>query len=225
MPEPTRVAVVEDHADLRERLVQQLAFFPEVDLVLVSDSGDGFLADLAVRRRTGAPLPAVVLMDIEMPGRDGIETTAELTAGSLGIDVLMLTVYEDEDRIFAAIRAGASGYLLKDAGPDAIVRALQEVAAGGAPTSPLVARKLLGHVRATSAPAASPVDLGLTPREAEVLACLVEDDSEAIIAQRLNVSPHTIRSHVKNLYGKLQVHSRAQAVRAAYEKGLVSGLP
>lgn len=221
MPEPIRVAVVEDHADLRDRLVQQLAFYPEVELVLVSDSGDGFLADFAVRRRSGAALPSVVLMDIEMPGRDGIATTAALTAESSAIDVLMLTVYEDEDRIFAAIRAGASGYLLKDAGPDAIVRAVREIAEGGAPTSPLVARKLLGHVRATSAPAASAVDLGLTPREAEVLARLVEDDTEAAIAERLNVSPHTIRSHVKNLYGKLQVHSRAQAVRTAYEHGLV----
>ncbi|WP_412063301.1 response regulator [Rubrivirga sp. IMCC45206] len=225
MPEPIRIAVVEDHADLRERLVQQLAFFPEVELVLVSESGDAFLADLAVRRRSGAPLPAVVLMDIEMPGRDGIATTADLAGQSPSIDVLMLTVYEDEDRIFAAIRAGASGYLLKDAGPDAIVRAVREVADGGAPTSPLVARKLLGLVRDTATPAPSAVDLGLTPREAEVLARLVEDESEAAIAERLHVSPHTIRSHVKNLYGKLQVHSRAQAVRAAYERGLVPGLP
>ena len=137
----------------------------------------------------------------------------------------MLTVYEDEDKIFAAVRAGASGYLLKDAGPDAVVRAVGEIAAGGAPTSPLVARKLLGYVReqqaGTASAAAALEALHLTPRETEVLGRLVEDDTEAAIADALGVSPHTIRTHVKNLYAKLHVHSRAQAVRAAYERGLV----
>ncbi|WP_420457037.1 response regulator [Rubrivirga sp.] len=225
MSTPIRVAVVEDHAGLRERLVQQLAFYDHVEVVLVSESGDGFLADLAVRGRTGAPLPDVVLMDIEMPGRDGIETTAEVTKAWAGMEVLILTVYEDEDKIFAAVQAGASGYLLKDAGPDAVVRAVQEIAQGGAPTSPLVARKLLGYVRQQQAAdrrsAAAADALRLTPRETDVLSRLVEDDTEAAIADALGVSPHTVRSHVKNLYAKLQVHSRAQAVRAAFERGLV----
>lgn len=223
MSAPVRVAVVEDHPSLRERVVQQLAFFDSVELVLASESGDAFLADLEVRERSGAPLPQVVLMDIEMPGRDGIETTAALAASRPGLEVLMLTVFEAEDKIFAAVQAGASGYLLKDDGPDALVEAVLEVAAGGAPTSPLVARKLLGYVRA-QAPPRPGLEAGalrLTPRETDVLARLVEDVPEVEIAEDLGISPHTVRSHVKNLYGKLQVHSRAQAVRAAYERGLV----
>ena len=222
---PVRVAVVEDHPDLRERLVRQLAYFDAVEVVLVSDSGDDALADLAVRDRTGAPPPEVVLMDIEMPGRDGIATTAELKATWPAVEVLMLTVFEDEDKIFAAIQAGASGYLLKDAGTQAVVDAVLDVADGGAPTSPLVARKLLGYVRerqgAASRSATAAEELRLTPRETEVLTRLVEDRTEADIADTLGVSPHTVRSHVKNLYAKLQVHSRAQAVRVAMRRGLV----
>ena len=225
MPAPIRVAVVEDHDGLRDRLVQQLAFFDAVELVLVSDSGDAFLADLEVRERSGGTIPQVVLMDIEMPGRDGIATTAELKKIWVGIEVLILTVYEDEDKIFAAVQAGASGYLLKDAGPEAIVEAVGEIAAGGAPTSPLVARKLLGYVRShqeqASRSEAAAEAIRLTPREGEVLGLLVEDETEADIADHLGISPHTIRTHVKNLYAKLQVHSRAQAVRAAFERGLV----
>ncbi|MEM0963129.1 MAG: response regulator transcription factor [Bacteroidota bacterium] len=219
---PISIAVVEDHPNLRERLVQQLAFFEGVQLAFASESGDAFLADLAVRQRSGASLPTVVLMDIEMPGRDGIETTRQLAQTHPEIEVLMLTVFEDEDKIFSAIQAGASGYLLKDAGTAAVVAAVEDVAAGGAPTSPLVARKLLGYVRRQQTQAVPAGEaFRLTPRERDVLAHLVDDVPEAEIAERLGVSPHTVRTHVKNLYAKLQVHSRAQVVRVAYEKGLV----
>ncbi len=217
---PTRVAVVEDHPHLRERLLQQLAFFDAVEVGIVAESGDEFLADIALRDRTGGTLPEVVLMDIEMPGTDGIATTARLKATHPEIEVLILTVFEDEDKIFAAVQAGASGYLLKDAGAEAVVRAVGEIAAGGAPTSPLVARKLLGYVRA-QAPAAPDGEIHLTGREQDVLARLVDSQTEAAIADALGVSAHTVRSHVKNLYAKLQVHSRAQVVRVAYERGLV----
>ena len=213
------IGLVEDHPDLRDRLLQQLAFFDEVEVVLSAESGDAFRADLDVRARSGAPLPAVVLMDIEVPGADGIETTRALRADHPDIEVVMLTVFEDEARIFAAVQAGASGYLLKDAGPEAVVRAVQEVAAGGAPASPLVARKLLGYVRESAPAGADAFDL--TPREREVLTLLVEDDTEAQIADALALSPHTVRSHIKNLYAKLEVHSRAAAVRTAFQSGIV----
>lgn len=115
-------------------------------------------------------------------------------------------------------RPALSGYLLKDAGAGAIV---QDVAMGGAPTSPLVARKLFGYVRQHEASIQAAPSVRLTPRETKVLDQLVEDTPEVAIAEALGVSPHTVRTHVKNLYAKLEVHSRAQAVRAAYERGLV----
>jgi DNA-binding NarL/FixJ family response regulator len=130
----------------------------------------------------------------------------------------MLTVFEDEERIFAAVKAGASGYLLKDASAGRVVGAVMEVARGGAPVSPLVAKKLLGYVRGD---AETDEDLAITPREREVLDLIVEGLIEEAIADRLCISPHTVRGHIKNLYEKLQVHSRAEVVRAAYERRLV----
>ena len=129
----------------------------------------------------------------------------------------MLPVFEDEERIFAAVKAGASGYLLKDASAGRIVGAVLEVAHGGAPVSPLVAKKLLGYVRGDDAGE----DLGLTNRERDVLDLIVEGLIEDAIADRLSISPHTVRSHIKNLYEKLQVHSRAEVVRVAYQHRLI----
>ncbi|HYE96299.1 MAG TPA: response regulator transcription factor [Rubricoccaceae bacterium] len=217
---PVRLALVEDHPQLRRRLVERLRFFPDVELVLAAESGAAFLAalgDLEV-------LPEVVLMDIEMPGPDGISTTSRLKATHPEVEVLMLTVFEDEEKIFAAVQAGASGYLLKETSAEDIVAAVRALADGGAPMSPLVARKLLGYVRqqeATPRGDAAAEALGLTAREREVLERLVADETEEAIAERLFISPHTVRSHVKNLYEKLHVHSRAQAVRLAFERGLV----
>ncbi len=218
---PVPVALVEDHPELRQRLVERLRFFPEVALTFASESGDRFLADFEAAAPEGRP--HVVLMDIEMPGTDGVETTARLLGAHPEVEVLMLTVFEDEARILAAIQAGASGYLLKDTPADRIVQAVLELAEGGAPMSPAVARTVLGHTRrqAPPDPAAAAAALGLTEREREVLGRLVADETEECIATRLFISPHTVRSHVKNLYEKLGVHSRAQAVRLALERGLV----
>ena len=220
---PLRLALVEDHPQLRRRLAERLRFFPEVELVLAAEHGAAFLD--AFEALAPEARPAVVLMDIEMPTLDGVATTARLRSAHPGVEVLMLTVFEDEETIFAAVQAGASGYLLKETPAEAIVAAAQELARGGAPMSPLVARRLLGVVRQQEAAAPSPAEaaaaLGLTPREREVLGWLVADESEEAIAERLFISPHTVRSHVKNLYEKLHVHSRAQAVRLAYERGLV----
>ncbi len=211
---PVRLALVEDRPEVRRLLAERLGFFDDVELVLAADSAERLFDRLDL---LGAP-PEIVLMDIELPGMDGIAATAYLKADHPSIEVLMLTVFEDEERIFAAVKAGASGYLLKDASAGRIVGAVLEVARGGAPVSPLVAKKLLGYVRGDDSESD---DLNITTREREVLDLIVEGLIEEAIADRLCISPHTVRGHIKNLYEKLQVHSRAEVVRAAYERRLV----
>lgn len=219
-----RVALVEDNATLRRRFVERFRFFEDIELVLASGSGEEFLQVLATL--PAAQWPQVVLMDIELPGISGIETTTRLKKDHPEIDVMMQTVFEDEDKIFASIQAGASGYLLKDASTDAIVGAVLELVRGGAPMSPTVARKMLAVVRATDkaapdAKAAGRETFDLSTRELELLEYLVQDEPEAIIADHLHISPHTVRTHIKNIYKKLHVHSRASAVRVTLQQHLL----
>ena len=218
-----RVALVEDHPAFRQRLTERLRFFADVELVLTAESGDVFLEQIGTMGSDARP--EVVIMDIEMPGLSGIETTRRLKAAHPEIDVLMFTVFEHDDSIFASIQAGASGYLLKDSAADQIVGAVLELAGGGAPMSPGVARRVLAHARTTSPePRAAEVPLAtfdLTERERDVLHRLVEADTEDAIADRLHISPHTVRTHIKNIYKKLHVHSRASVVRVAIENRLL----
>ena len=220
-----RVALVEDNATLRRRFVERFRFFEDIELVLASGSGEEFLQALATLPT--AQRPQVVLMDIELPGISGIETTARLKKDYPEIDVMMQTVFEQEDKIFASIQAGASGYLLKDASTDKIVGAVLELVRGGAPMSPAVARKMLAFVRTTekTAPkakaAAGPEAFDLSERELELLEYLVQDEPESVIADHLHISPHTVRTHIKNIYKKLHVHSRASAVRVTLQQQLL----
>ncbi len=211
---PVRLALVEDRPEVRQLLAERLGFFDDVELVFTASSAEVFFERLDVV----GDLPEVVLMDIELPGMDGIAATARIKEEQPQLEVLMLTVFEDEERIFSAIKAGASGYLLKDATAGRIVGAVLEVARGGAPVSPLVAKKLLGYVRGDTD---EEKELDVTAREREVLDLIVEGLIEDAIADRLFISPHTVRGHIKNLYEKLQVHSRAEVVRAAYERRLI----
>ncbi|MEM1042116.1 MAG: response regulator transcription factor [Bacteroidota bacterium] len=221
---PVRVALVEDHPDFRQRLTERLRFFADVSLVLSADSGNAFLERIA--EMTEDQLPEVVIMDVEMPGITGIETTRRLKEQHPEIDVLMFTVFEHDDSIFDAVRAGASGYLLKDSSADQVVGAVLELAAGGAPMSARVARRVLDVARHSApapeaeAPEAAPA-FDLTERERDVLQRLVEADTEEAIADHLCISPHTVRTHIKNIYRKLHVHSRASVVRVALENRLL----
>ena len=220
-----RVALVEDNATLRRRFVERFRFFEDIELVLASASGEEFLQALAALPT--ARHPQVVLMDIELPGISGIETTARLKKDYPEIDVMMQTVFEQDDKIFASIQAGASGYLLKDASADKIIGAVLELVRGGAPMSPAVARKMLAFVRTTekTAPkakaAAGPTTFNLSERELELLEYLVQDEPESLIADYLHISPHTVRTHIKNIYKKLHVHSRASAVRVTLQQQLL----
>ena len=220
MPAPVRLAVVEDRDDLRQRLLQRLALFDEVEVLFASVNGAAFLADLAL-----APLaPEVVLMDIEMPEMDGVEATRHLKAKHPEIEVVMLTVFDAEARIESALAAGASGYLLKEEPADRIVDAVLDLRKGGAPVSARVARTLVERVRADASRAQEAererAALGLTPREQEVLALIARGDTDDGMAAAMGVSVHTVQSHVKSLYRKLDVHSRGEASRRAVELGV-----
>ncbi|GAB5517974.1 MAG: response regulator transcription factor [Rhodothermales bacterium] len=216
---PIRVGLAEDNPTVRRRVEERLCFFDEVHLTLVAESGDHFMERLA----TCSPdqRPEVVLMDIEMPGRSGVETTALLKQQYPDIEVTMFTVFEDEEQIFASVQAGASGYLLKEATASQIVAAVQDLMAGGAPMSPAIARKVMQHVRHTSVASPS-YTFDLSDRELQILEGIVADETEHQIGERLFISPHTVRSHIKRIYKKLHVHSRASAVRVALQHRLVS---
>lgn len=217
---PVRLAVVEDRDDLRARLLQRLDLFDEVEVVFASENGAAFLADLAL-----APTPPeVVLMDIEMPELDGVEATRQLKARHPDVEVVMLTVFDAEARIAAALEAGASGYLLKEEPAERIVDAVLELREGGAPVSPRVARTLVDAVRAQTRRQRDAADelaaLGLTPREREVLTLIATGETDDGMAAALDLSVHTVQTHVKSLYRKLDVHSRGEASRRAVELGL-----
>lgn len=214
---PVRVALVEDAADLRRRFRERAQFYETLDLCCVAVNGAHLFDELAAcppDRR-----PHVVLMDIEMPVLGGIEATRRLRAEHPDIEVMMLTVFEDADKIFEAIQAGASGYLLKDTSMDALAEAVLDLARGGAPLSPSIARKTLALMR--HAPATGADAFNLSEREIDVLRAVVDDATEQEIAEALFISPHTVRTHVKNIYRKLHVRSRAGAVRLALERRLV----
>src|SRR5262249_38219177 len=150
----------------------------------------------------------LVLMDIEMPGIDGIAATAAMKTVSPGVPIVMLTSFEDPDRILAAIRAGADGYLLKRSDPSDILEEVRSVAAGGSPLTPSVARSIVAHLR--DSPPVSPAraeDWNLSERERDVLRQLVEGQSYKQIAATLNVSIDTVRTHLRHVYRKMQVHS------------------
>lgn len=217
---PIPIALVEDNDTLRRRFIERLGFFRDVELTLTAGSGEDFLEDL--ERLPADRHPRVVLMDIELPKISGIDTTALARERYPELEVIMLTVFEDEDKIFRSIQAGAAGYLLKDTDTGTIVGAILDLLQGGAPMSAPVARKLLRYVREEQAPAKQPAAaFDLTHREFDILEGIVRDDTEEALADTLHISPHTVRTHIKNIYKKLHVHSRAAAVRVALEHKLL----
>ncbi|MGP4009218.1 response regulator [Streptomyces sp. 4N124] len=165
--------------------------------------------------------PDVVLMDLRMPRCDGVEATRRIRSEHPGTQVVVLTTYADDESLFPALRAGARGYLTKDAGGDEIVRAVHSVLSGDAGLSPSIQRRLLERLSEPEHPAAPAVPPdGLTPRETEVLELIAEGLSNPEIAKKLHVSTATIKTHVNNIFTKARIKDRAQAVRYAFAKGL-----
>ncbi len=199
-----RVAIVEDAAGTRANLVALLERSPGIVCVGAYGSGEQASRDLVERS------PQVVLMDISLPGMSGIQAVAELKRRSPKTQFMMLTSYEDSDLIFESLRAGASGYLMKDKDPDEIVQAVRQIHAGGAPMSMSIARKVVNHFR--QARDAAPAIEELTDRETQVLSLLAQGLMYKEIADKLGISPHTVRGHLHTVYEKLHVQTGTEAV-------------
>ncbi len=196
--------MVEDSKPWRTNLERLLKETEGLECVGSYGSGEEAIRDLPARR------PQVVLMDINLPGISGVECTRQLKALLPDIQIVMLTVYDDSDRIFQALQMGANGYLLKRASADEILQAIQDVHRGGAPMSTYIARKVVQSFQ-RQAPSAKPDEV-LSKREGEVLGYVARGYSDKEVADALGLSPATIRSYLKTIYGKLHVHSRTQAI-------------
>lgn len=212
--ETVAILIADDHAGFRAGLRALLTAVPGVEVVGEAATGDEAVAQARSLQ------PDVVLMDIQMPRLDGIAATQQIVATSPHIAVLVLTMFEDDESVFSAMRAGARGYLLKGADRAEIVRAITAVARGEAIFGRSIARRLMEYF---AAPRAAFPDLAfpeLTEREREVLELIAEGFANPVIATRLFLSSKTVRNHVSNIFSKLQVADRAQAIVRAREAGL-----
>jgi len=218
---PVRVLIADDQKIVREGLVSLLSLLPGIDVVGAATDGDD-----AVRQAL-ALRPDVVLMDLNMPRCNGVEATEQLRDRQPGTRVVVLTTYADDDWVFAALQAGARGFLTKDAGAEEIHRAIATVASGDAQLDPSVHRRLLdalasGQRLAVAGQPAPDVHPGeLTPREAEVLRHIAAGLSNTEIAAALFVTEATVKTHINHIFTKTGLRDRAQLVRYAYQHGLV----
>lgn len=213
----TTVLVADDQAMIRAGLVALLSNEP--GLRVLAEAADGDTAVAAVRRRR----PDVVLLDVRMPGKDGIAAAQEIITEAEGqTSVIMLTVHDLDEYVYGALRAGASGFLLKDASPEELVKAVHTVAAGEALLAPRVTKRLLHRFAALGVRDARSELGALTERELDVLLEVARGGSNADIARNLGLAELTVKSHLYHVMQKLQISSRTQLVILAYETGLVS---
>ena len=190
----------------------------ETDLVVVGEAADGHEAVAAAAELS----PDVILMDIRMPGLDGLEATRQILAAGSPIRILVLTTFDLDSYVYAALAAGASGFLLKDTPEDQLIGAIRAIAAGNGLFAPTVTRRLVQHFAGHfPTPALLPALSSLTEREQEILKLLAAALTNAEIAETLYISEHTVRTHVARILAKLQLHDRAQAIVVAYENGVV----
>ena len=223
------VMVVEDDPAFLARFCRIVSQAPELSLLAA-------VGDLASARSTlQRMVPDVLLTDLGLPDGSGIDLIRETAARQPQTDIMVVTVFGDEEHVIASIEAGATGYILKDSLPEEFVALIAQLRAGGSPISPVIARQLLKRFKQGGAAAAAPAhagpaplaganaEAGLSARETEVLGLIAKGFNFAEIARLLDVSPHTITAHVKKIYQKLAVHSRGEAVYEATKMGLLAG--
>jgi DNA-binding NarL/FixJ family response regulator len=201
---PIQVAVVEDDEEIRANLTHRIGGNSAFLLLRSYGDAEAALADLPRYK------PDVVLMDINLPGIDGIECVRQLKPRMPGVQFIMLTVYEDSNRLFKSLMAGASGYLLKRTPPAKLLAAIREARQGGSPMTPQIARRVVQHFQQVPAPSSDVQRL--TPREGEVLEQLAKGFRYKEIVDILHISQGTLHSYIRTIYEKMHVHSRTEAV-------------
>jgi two-component system, NarL family, response regulator LiaR len=206
-----RVLVVDDHTVVRKGLCALLSS-PRYNIAVIGEAGDGAQAVAQAKSLQ----PDVILMDLLMPIKTGLEALQEIRVDDPDMKVLILTSADDRDQVISALKAGARGYILKDSAPDELIQAIEAVFAGQLLLPSDLAQKALFSAEGQSPPAS-----GLTEREIDVLRCLAQGMSNQQIADMLSISLYTVRSHVRNILGKLQLANRTQAALYARDKGLV----
>jgi DNA-binding NarL/FixJ family response regulator len=209
-----RVLIADDHQLFRDGLKALLLSAPDTEVLGEAATGEEAI-QLAAETQ-----PDVILMDLQMPDMDGIEATRHIVRTNPHINVLMVTMFEDDSSVFAAMRAGARGYVLKGAKHDEMLRAIRAVSSGEAIFSPTIAARMMSFFAASRSVIPEEAFPDLTDREREVLNLIARGDSNADIANALTISVKTVRNHVSNIFSKLQVADRAQAAIRAREAGL-----
>ena len=208
------IAIFDDHKERRDALKLLISF--QEDMHCIADFED--CTDL-VNNLAETP-PDVVLMDIQMPGLNGIEGVKLLHKYYPDTYIVMQTVFEDDEKIFSCLQSGAHGYILKKASPEKLIESIREVMDGGAPMTPVIARRVLKFF-SKQFTKGNPEDYDLSKREVEILNHLVKGYSHKMIAAELFISIFTVKNHIKKIYQKLQVHSVSEAVSTAFQKGIV----
>lgn len=205
-----RVAIVEDDSVTRETLKLLLANEPQIDAVQAFESGEFFLGN------SDNFDTDVLLVDLDLPGMHGTELIQKVKQERPELDILVYTIYEDRENVFAAIKAGASGYILKGRSARDLIDSLLVLQQGGAPMSPRIARKVLGEFQKI------PVEENpLSPKENRIIRYIEEGLTYSIIAERLGISPHTVHNHIKNIYSKLHAGNRIEALSRARKIGIL----
>ena len=217
--EPIRAVICDDHGPFRDGLRALLDHAADVEVVAEAADGSQAIA-LADRHQ-----PDVILMDLQMPGVNGIEATRRIVHTSPHIGVLVVSMFEDDQSVFAAVQAGARGYVLKGARKAEVLRAIRAVAAGEVIFGPAIARRILTYFASATATTNAPGLPELTEREHEVLVLVEQHLTNPDIANRLGLRPKTVRNHISNIFTKLQVTDRTQAILRAREAGIGSPPP